>query len=293
MSTLSLSNLFEIAGRQAVVTGAGSGIGQMITQGFIANGVHVAAVDLYQDRLNETVALCKKLKLKTDSDAKLTTLCYDIGDQASNKALVDKLNTEYEEIDILINCAGIRIQNPKTFHPGDSLDDLSDAANSIQWRDFQKTFDINVIGMYFLTTGLIKKLGKAAEKGDGRGSVVCFSSPASVHTNQFVPTYQLSKAAIDHMVRIMAAEFADKYIRVNAISPGLYESRMTPMSTDDPTSNIRYVHLVPARRAGTQEEMVATVLWLCSKGGAYMDGRNIRMDGGRLLTLKGHLYSDE
>ncbi|GME84789.1 unnamed protein product [Ambrosiozyma monospora] len=95
------------------------------------------------------------------------------------------------------------------------------------------------------------------------------------------------------MVRIMAAEFADKYIRVNAVSPGLYASRMTPMAPDEPTSNMKYVHLVPARRAGYAEEMVACIMFLCSKGGAYMDGRNLRMEGGRLLTLKGHIYSDE
>ena len=64
---------------------------------------------------------------------------------------------------------------------------------------------------YYLTAELIELLGAAAAKGEGQGSVVIFSSPASVHTNQFVPCYQTSKAAVDHLVRIMAAEFAHFY----------------------------------------------------------------------------------
>lgn len=293
MSSFKIDNVYEIAGRQAVVTGGGSGIGQMICQGFAANGVDVAIVDLFQDRLDETATLCEQAKLETGSVSKITTLCYDIGDEASNRRLVEDINAHYETVDILINCAGIRRQNQVAFTPGEPLEKLAEATKSIRWQDFRDTFDVNVFGMYFLTAGLIQKLGEAAAKGDGRGCVICFSSPCSVHNNQFVPTYQLSKVSIDHMVRIMAAEFADKYIRVNAISPGLYASRMTPMAPDDKSSNMKYVHLVPARRAGYAEEMVACVVFLCSRGGAYMDGRNLRMDGGRLLTLKGHIYSDE
>ncbi|KAG7827484.1 hypothetical protein KL919_004574 [Ogataea angusta] len=293
MSQFTIPQLYEIAGRQAIVTGGGSGLGQMICQGLVANNVDVAAVDLIQERLDETIRKCEKVSDETGSSSKITSLCYDIGNEVSNKNLVRFINENYENVDILMNCAGIRRQNPVTFSPGESLEKLQEATCSIGWNDFRDTFDVNVFGMYFLTAGLAKKLGEAAQKGGGRGCVICFSSPASVHNNQFVPAYQLSKASIDHMVRIMAAEFADKYIRVNAVSPGLYESRMTPMAADDPTSNIKYVGQVPARRAGLPEEMVALIIFMCSRGGAYLDGRNIRMDGGRLLTLKGHVYSDE
>lgn len=293
MSSFKIENVFEIDGRQAIVTGGGSGVGQMICLGFAANNVNVAIVDMFQDRIDETKALCEEIIHKTGSTSKITGLCYDLGNESSNKDLVEFINTNYETVDILINCAGIRRQNAVTFTPGEPLEKLHEATNSIGWSDFRDTFDVNVFGMYFLTAGLVQKLGKAAARGEGRGCVICFSSPASVHNNQFVPTYQLSKVSIDHMVRIMAAEFADKYIRVNAISPGLYPSRMTPMSENDPSSNMKFLHLVPARRAGTAEEMIAAVMFLCSKGGAYMDGRNLRMDGGRLLTLKGHIYSDE
>lgn len=125
-----------------------------------------------------------------------------------------------------------------------------------------------MFGIYFLTAGLVQKSGESAARGHGDCSVIYFSSPCSAHNDQFIPAYQLTKVSIDHMVRIMAAKFADKHIPVNAISPGLFASRMTPMAPDDPTSNMKFVDLVPARRAGYAEEIVACVIFFCSKGGA-------------------------
>ncbi|KAJ5238563.1 hypothetical protein N7468_003182 [Penicillium chermesinum] len=108
--------------------------------------------------------------------------------------------------------------------------------------------------------------------------------PASVHNHQFVPSYQTSKAAVDHLVRIMATEFADFYIRVNAISPGIVPSGMT---TADASSNLHLAKEAPAGRAGNDEDMVGTALWLMSKAGSFMDGKVVRVEGGRLLILKG------
>ncbi|GME84592.1 unnamed protein product [Ambrosiozyma monospora] len=89
MSSFKIENIYEIAGRQAIVTGGGSGIGQMICKGFAANNVDVAIVDLFQDRLDETAKLCEEIKLETGSKSKITTLCYDLGNEVSNKALVN------------------------------------------------------------------------------------------------------------------------------------------------------------------------------------------------------------
>lgn len=124
-----------------------------------------------------------------------------------------------------------------------------------------------------------------------------------MHNHQFVPCYQPSKAAVDHLVRIMAAEFANFYskilstvtlpcvkgladsvVRINAISPGIVPSGMTP---DDGTSNLRLAGETPAKRAGNEEDMVGCALWLLRKAGAFMDGKVVRVEGGRLLILKG------
>jgi NAD(P)-dependent dehydrogenase (short-subunit alcohol dehydrogenase family) len=116
-----------------------------------------------------------------------------------------------ESLDGLFHCAAIRYMNEIAYSPGSGIEKLQTATLSAPYQGWEHTFRLNVLAPYFLTAGLLGLLGKAAAQGDGRGSVVLFSSPASVHNNQFVPCYQTSKAAVDHLVRIMAAEFADYY----------------------------------------------------------------------------------
>jgi NAD(P)-dependent dehydrogenase (short-subunit alcohol dehydrogenase family) len=89
--------------------------------------------------------------------------------------------------------------------------------------------------------------------------------------------------------------FADHMysVRVNAISPGLFPSAMNPTDPNDPEyNNMKYEREMPARRAGTEKEMVATALYLSSAAGAYVDGENIRVDGGRLLVLSGNITKE-
>jgi NAD(P)-dependent dehydrogenase (short-subunit alcohol dehydrogenase family) len=106
--------------------------------------------------------------------------------------------------------------NEITYKPGESLGKLEAATLSAPYKGWEHTFRVNVLAPYYLTAGLITLLGTAAAKGDGRGCVIMFSSPASVHNHQFAPCYQTSKAAVDHLVRIMAAEFADYYSKIKA-----------------------------------------------------------------------------
>jgi len=101
--------------------------------------------------------------------------------------------------------------NGTIYTPGQSLSQLETATLSAPYSAWEKVFRVNVLAPYYLTAGLVTLLGAAAAKGEGRGSVIMFSSPASVHNHQFVPAYQTSKAAVDHLVRIMATEFADFY----------------------------------------------------------------------------------
>lgn len=213
-------------------------------------------------------------------------------------------------LDGLYHCAAVRYMNSITYTPGESLEQLEAATLSAPYKGWEHAFRTNVLAPYYLTAGLVTLLGAAAAKGDGRGCVVLFSSPASVHNHQFVPVYQTTKAAVDHLVRIMAMEFAQYYsecliaarvtseegalflrnaadaflVRVNAMSPGIVPSGMTP---NDGTSNLRLAEEAPAGRAGNDEDMVGCAIWLASKAGAFMDGKIVRIEGGRLLILKG------
>lgn len=111
--------------------------------------------------------------------------------------------------------------NEIPYKSGEGLSKLEAATLSAPYKGWEHAFRLNVLAPYYLTAGLIGPLGAAAAKGDGRGCVILLSSPASVHNNQFVPVYQTSKAAVDHLTRIMAAEFADFYSKssIKAILP--------------------------------------------------------------------------
>lgn len=127
--------------------------------------------------------------------------------------MVDGIKSMCDTLDALIYCAAIRHMNGVSYTPGGGLNELEAATLSASYQGWEQTFRVNVLAPYFLTAGLITLLGAAAAKGEGRGCVILFSSPASVHNHQFVPCYQTSKAAVDHLVRILAAEFADFYSR--------------------------------------------------------------------------------
>ncbi|CAK97306.1 hypothetical protein AnigIFM63604_006150 [Aspergillus niger] len=277
-SNLRLEALFEVKDRWVAITGAGSGIGRMLARGCTVNGANTILIDVNERSLEETKTELQELSQSGDlSPTSVVT-------EAGVTAVVAAIKSIRGSLDALIHCAAVRYMNEVTYKPGGSLGDLEDATMSAPYQGWEQTFRLNVLAPYYLTAGLVRLLGTAAAKGDGRGCVLMLSSPASVHNHQFVPCYQTSKAAVDHLVRIMAAEFADYYIRVNGISPGIVPSGMT---TTDANSNLHLAAEAPAGRAGNEDDMVGTMLWLISKAGAFMDGKVVRVEGGRLLILRG------
>ncbi|EXJ83384.1 hypothetical protein A1O1_07006 [Capronia coronata CBS 617.96] len=279
-SNLHASALFDVSGRWIAITGAASGIGHMLARGCAVNGAHLILIDINESSLSQVKSELQELS----SASNIITIQGDLSSEEGVQKVASIIKDQRDSLDTLIHCAAIRYMNEVTYHPGDGLKALEAATLSAPYKGWEHTFRLNVLAPYYLTAHLIGLLGAAAAKGDGRGCVILFSSPASVHNHQFVPCYQTSKAAVDHLVRIMAAEFADFYIRVNAISPGIVPSGMT---TNDATSNLHLAGETPAKRPGNEEDMVGTALWLLSKAGAFMDGKVIRAEGGRLLILKG------
>ncbi|EPE34769.1 NAD(P)-binding Rossmann-fold containing protein [Glarea lozoyensis ATCC 20868] len=291
MADLKSQTIFSVLDRTAVISGGGGGLGRMVAKSLLVNGASVTIIDQFQHRLDVVEAELLELKQKSKLPGQIRKIQGDLGHEIGLKSVISQIKATHNEVDILVTAAGIRKVNKTAFTPGESLSDLVKATNSLSYEDLDASFRINLYAQYFLTAGLLDLLGAAAAKGDGRGSVIMFSSVAAKHNGQFVPAYQLSKAAVDHLVRIMAAEFADHYIRVNAISPGLFPSNMNPMDPAHPDSNMKFANDMPARRPGTEEEMAATALYLASKAGAYMTGANMVVDGGRMLVAAGKISS--
>ncbi|XXH00519.1 hypothetical protein Hte_006866 [Hypoxylon texense] len=288
MANLTADKMFSMSGRSVVITGGASGLGKMVARGFIANGASsVTLVDMSRRFIDEAVSELEELRREVSSSCKISTVEADLGTKDGLTAAVRGVRGIHgAQLDTLVCAAGIRPMHTVEYEVGDTLQKLRGSMQSMAYEDMEKSFKVNVMAPYYMTAGVIDLLGEAAKQGEGRGAVVLFSSAAAQHHGQFAPAYQCSKAAIDHMVRIMAAQFAEFYVRVNAIAPGLFPSRMNPADPADPSyNNMKYEKEMPARRAGTEQEMVGTALYLASSAGAYMTGDIMRIDGGRVLVV--------
>ncbi|KAL1618811.1 putative secondary metabolism biosynthetic enzyme [Neofusicoccum ribis] len=292
MAELKVENAFSIPGRVAVITGGAGGLGTSVARCFLTNGASVTLVDVSAPALRTAESALLRLKADLNLAGTVRTVQGDLSTADGVSGIAAAIKATHDEVDILVHCAGIRILNPTTFEPGEPLSALAAATQSLAWEDMEKSFRINVMAQYYLTAALLGLLGAAAKRNggrDGRGCVICFSSAAGRHNAQFVPAYQISKAAVDHLVRIMAAEFADHYIRVNAIAPGIFPSGMCSIDENDPNSNLKLAFDMPARRPASEMEMAASVLYLASPAGAYTTGHHLVADGGRLLVAAGRI----
>lgn len=222
----------------------------------------------------------------------------DVSSKDGVKAIADFVAGKEQHLDILISNAGIR-RDPLQMCSVTtaSLDELQASLWSSRQTDWEDTFRVNVAAHYFLSVACLKMLVAASEldvgggrkgRDEGRGAMVITSSCASMHncTNIDLTSYAASKAAIDHLVRLLASKYAPWYVRVNSINPGFVPSNMNPV-TDGGNQFASLLGAMPAARIGKAEDIGGAVLYLCSEAGSYVDGHCLCIDGGRILLANG------
>ncbi|KAF2648938.1 short chain dehydrogenase [Lophiostoma macrostomum CBS 122681] len=287
MSSLNISQLFGVKGYVAMVTGGTSGIGLMISKGLVTNGAKVYVAALPSEPISEVVADLNKIGL--DSGGSAQGVPCDVTSKDAVESLRAHIAKREDHIDILVSNAGIRRDPPK---PCDvlqaPLEELQSSMWSTQSSDWADTFSVNSTAHYFMSVAFLPLLAAASKLGNGRGVVIVTSSCASMHnmTNIDLTSYATSKAATDHLVRLLASKFSRFYVRVVGINPGFVPSKMNPVGQE---GNV-FANLfdkVPAKRAGTEEDMAGAILYLASRAGAYVDGVSLCIDGGRILLANG------
>ncbi|WVW81258.1 hypothetical protein I302_103249 [Kwoniella bestiolae CBS 10118] len=265
----SLDGLFGVKGLDVVITGGGTGIGLYMAKGFAVNGAVTHIVGRRREKLEEA----KETILGLKSDAQVTIHVADI----SSRSEVDGLAKSLEKVDVLINCAGIVLPDPPCTHLT-PLAELQKAMLSSPPETWSQTFSVNVESVFYLSVSLLHLLA-AAPHG---GRIINVSSIGSTMSdpNTHQPAYQASKAAVNHLTRLLASKFREHGVRVNAISPGYFPSQMQDPS--NPKSNLaRSKELVPLHRGGEEEDAAGTAIWLASRAGSYVDGQVIPLSGGR------------
>ena len=249
---------FGLAGRVAVVTGAGGGIGAAIAGGLAACGASVGCLDLEPDRAAATAS-----SIEADGGSALG-LAADVVDEGSILAAVDEVQERFGTLSAAVNCAGVHDTAP---------------AESMSRQQWQRLIDVNLTGMF--TSCQVE--GRAMIHGDG-GAIVNVSSISALIANRGLDQvhYNASKAAVSHLSRSLALEWAEHGVRVNVLSPGY---TATPMSraAEAQTAIASYLDEIPVGRMARVGELVGPAVFLLSEASSYCTGSELVVDGGATL----------
>lgn len=276
--SLSPTAINDMTGLHALVTGAGTGIGLMIAKTYVLHGATVYLIGRRLDKLQEAEASIAEL----DAPGRCVLLQGDVSKKEGHAALLEAYQhaSGKDYLDILVCNAGIFRGETKQWSSSLSADEMSAQFLSTEADSWSETANLNVASQYFLVGLFVPLLSKAED-----GNVVVTSSIAGVHYSPTSsnPSYSASKAAVNHLVKLMANRLAPLYVRVNAIAPGMFPSEM-----NNPESLARLapaVKKIPAGRLGSERDMgqAALFLGMCR----YCDGQILVVDGGRSLGANG------
>lgn len=251
---------FSLEGRVALVTGAGSGLGERMAHVLAAAGAKVACVARRVERVEAVAAAIR------DAGGQAMACRMDVGDQATIGAALDAIEQRFgSPAQILINNAGAT--DPTAFHQ------MSEA----QWNS---VLDVNLSGPFFVTQAVAQRL-IAAEQG---GSIINIASILGHMAYPNFINYGTTKGALIHMTRYMALDLLPHGIRVNAIAPGYFPSEMTNPFYESEAGKKEIAHL-PAKRLGRLEELDGPLLLLASEASSYMNGSVLTVDYGHSVRL--------
>jgi len=249
----------ELTGKVCIVTGAAQGIGAAILQRYAEAGAKVVGCDIDVEMGQEQVDILK------NSGAEALFLQCDVDSQEQVRAVVEKTVDHFGSLDVVVNNAAIL---PDPMRPITEFED----------KDWMRIISVNLGSVFRMCSAAIPQMIKA-----GGGSVI---SLASIHHEKSIPDmspYAASKGGIVSLTRQLAAEYGDKNIRFNTISPGAILTNMTQQVLDsDPTGELakKFDHMHLLERIGSTGEVAETALFLASKGAAFITGQDILVDGG-------------
>ena len=250
----------RLAGKVALVTGAGSGIGRATTKLFCAEGAKVVAVDRNEDGLRETVDGLKESAITHPAD---------VGNEADVLAYLGRAEKEFGAIDVVYANAGV----------SGGLVSLLDVTVDM----FTEILRINLIGPFLAIKHAAPKMAAR-----GKGSIVCTASVAGLRANAGGVPYSASKAGVISLVQTSANALIGTGVRVNAICPGLIETGMTQPIFDNARAKgvgDKVGQLNPLQRGGEPHEIAAMALFLASDEASYVNGQAFPVDGGLSSTL--------
>lgn len=254
--------MMRFSERVAVVTGAGSGIGQATAVRLSREGADLVLVDQSEAGLAETQGMLSE-------DARVMSRVMDVSDETQVKKLVRDTLKTFDRIDVLCNNAGIAGQHPPITEQDEA--------------EWQRILDVNLIGPMLFIKHIAPHM-----QARRQGAIVNTASVAGIRSGAGGNAYSASKAGVINLTMTAACDLGGDNIRVNAVCPGLVETGMT-----QPVFNYARTHdkahklgsRCELRRYGAPEEIAAAILFLASDDASYITGQALPVDGGNTASL--------
>ena len=250
-------DVFDLAGRNVMVTGGGRGLGKAMALGLAEYGANVAIVDIDLDTAQGSAKEIKALGVQSLAVRGDVTLEQDA--ERTVGAVVDA----WGSLDVLINNAGIGILG---------------AAETTSLADFKRVYEIDVFGMFNFSKAAFRPMAKQK-----KGCIINIASMCglTVVVPQEHTGYNSAKAAVIMMTKSLAVEWAPFGIRVNAIAPGyMITPPVLKLQEEDPERWESWMSMVPLSRAGEPAELKGAAIYLASDASSYMTGSVLVIDGG-------------
>ncbi len=251
------TTLFDLSGRVALITGASRGIGEATARLLAEQGAHVVISSRKQDDLDKVAADIRA------AGGKATAIAAHQGDSAALKHLMNRVTGEIGRLDILVNNAAT---NPYFGHIADT-----------DMGMVEKTLQVNIKG-YFELSALASKVMRT----QGGGSIINIASVNGEKPALFQGIYSITKAAVINMTQAFARECGPWKVRVNAVLPGLTDTKFASALTQNDSIRRSFTDQLPLQRMAQPQEIAPAVLYLASDASSYVTGTTLAVDGGYL-----------
>ncbi|HEX6280412.1 MAG TPA: glucose 1-dehydrogenase [Pyrinomonadaceae bacterium] len=248
-------DMFDLSGKTAIVTGGSRGIGKEMAEGLAEAGANLMLCARRSEWLEKTVAEF------ADRGFNATGRTCDVSKAEDVQALIDETVSKFGSVDVLINNAGV------------SWGAMPEDMTIEQW---QKVIDVNLTGCFLMAQAAGRQMLE-----QGSGSIVNIASIAGLTSSAngpFYAGYVASKSGLIGLTRELAASWGRKGIRVNAIAPGFFHSRLADAVIDIYERSIQENNVIP--RIGNEGELKGVVVFLASEASSYITGQTIAVDGG-------------
>jgi NAD(P)-dependent dehydrogenase (short-subunit alcohol dehydrogenase family) len=252
-----MRDIFDLTGRNVLITGGGRGLGKTMAMGLAERGANIAIADIDLELSQQSVEQIQAVGVQS------LAIRADVTQTADALGAVDAVLKAWGSLDVLVNNAGIAIQG---------------AAEDTSLAEFKKVYEIDVFGVMNFSQAAFRAM--APRKS---GCIINISSVAGmiVPTPQKQASYNSAKAAVILLTKSLAVEWAPFGIRVNAIAPGyMLTPPLEKMKAEDPARWTYWLTQVPMRRVGDPTELQGVAVFLASDASSYVTGQTIVIDGG-------------